>query len=275
MSGEDDLPEDEAGLPEERRERRKLIRGVLEELKKEASRAAGRAILAARTGKADEDISDDEALAAVEELDAPVSPDAALGAEEAWRINRAGAIAALRAARPVLPNKICDWMIGTYEAADAGEVRGLATPAKGVRHGGKPAQYGPLSRRAELGQRLVTATAFQSGSRSLSFDAAVGLVTGVTRDRKPSPHGEPLLPLGGTWDAVWGFIIRARKKNPEMWNVAKAEGEALQRGEPLTPDFVAFHDQLLADAKNDAAWRAILQKARMPTPPLARAAKRP
>jgi hypothetical protein len=272
MSEKDDLPDDEVGLPEERRERRRLIRGVLEELKKEVSRAAGRAILAARTGKAQKDISDDAALAAVEELDAPVSPDAAHGAEEAWR---AGAIAALRAARPVLPNKICDLMIGTYEAADAGEVRGLATPAKGVRHGGKPAQYGPPSRRAELGQRLVTATAFQSGSRGLSFDAAMGLVTGVTRDGKPSPHGEPLLPLGGTWDAVWGFIIRARKKNPEMWNVAKAEGEALLRGEPLTPDFVAFHDQVLADAKNDAAWRAILQKARMPAPPRARAAKRP
>jgi hypothetical protein len=97
----------------------------------------------------------------------------------------------------------------------------------------------------------------------LSIDGAVGLVTGCTRDGKPSPHGPPLLPIGGGWDAVRSIVDKARKREPNRWSAAEEQGAAHARGEPLDPDFEGLRAWVLARARMPEVWRQILKKARV------------
>jgi hypothetical protein len=194
---------------------------------------AGRAMAAVLLDKSEEAVTPDEAWAALESHAArPGDPSARSAAavllgkapdtvtqEETdglWR-DRDRTYRAIRAAwraiammlePETVPASLAGELVPAFRGLDEGEVIGLAMPAKRVLHGGKPAQYGPPARR-KIGRWMVMETAFQTGLRNpLSFDAAVGLVTGVTRNGHPSPHGPPLLPLGRAWDAVWSFIRR-------------------------------------------------------------------
>jgi hypothetical protein len=155
--------------------------------------AAGREMAAVLHGKAAGFVTPDEASAAL--ADYVVEGDADL----MWRAVRAGIRAAVTKLEPALfPAVLAGELVDALNALDTGEGRGLATPADTARGHGKPGQYGPPSRRAELGRWLVRETGFQTEFLGLSFDAVVGLVTGVTRDGKPSKHapaGGPLLPL--------------------------------------------------------------------------------
>jgi hypothetical protein len=221
---------------------------------------AGRAMAAVLLGKPPEAVTLEEASAALVDFAVPGNADLT------WRAVRAGLRASALKLSPAFPDALAGELVGAIDALDAGEARGMATPAKIVRGGGKPARYGPPSRRRDLGRWLVTEMAFQTGQRGLTFDEAVGLVTGVTRNRQPSPHGQPLLPLGSEWDAVRGFVDRARKADREMWAAAKAQGEAAARGETLDDHFLASRLKVLAWAKHPEAWGKILREAKMLAP---------
>jgi hypothetical protein len=226
--------------------------------------AAGREMAAVLHGKPAGLVTPDEASAAL--ADYAVKGDADL----TWRALRAGVRAAVMKLEPVLfPAALAGELVDALNALDAGEARGLATPADTARGRAKRGPYGPPSRRADLGRWLVTETGFQTGLLGLSFDAAVGLVTSVTRDGKPSKHGSaggPLLPLGGAWDAVRTFIGRARTANPMIWAIAKEQGKALARGKPIDPKFEADREAVLALANNRDAWRKVLERAEMLAP---------
>jgi hypothetical protein len=226
--------------------------------------AAAREMAAVLRGKPAGSVTPYEASAALANY--AVEGDADL----TWRAVRAGVRAAVVKLEPGLfPAALAGELVDALNALDAGENRGLATPADKARGHGKPGRYGPPSRRAELGRWLVRETGFQTGFLGLSFDAAVGLVTGVTRDGKPSKHapvGGPLLPLGGEWDAVRTLIVRARKVDPMTWAVAKAQGKALARGEPIDPKFAADRGEVLSLANNRDAWRKVLERAEMLAP---------
>jgi hypothetical protein len=241
---------------------RQLLAAAFDELRARVLRAAGNAMVSAAAGKRVDDVTEAKALAILETFVGEGADD-----EDTWRIARAGVTAAIEALAPFFPETLAGLVVETFDALDDGEARGLATPAKARRGQGQPSRYGPPSRRGDLGRWLIRETAFQTGCLGLSFDAAVGLVTGVTRNELPSPHGSPLLPLGGAWKAVSGFIGRARRADPAMWAAAKAQGEALARGEFLDPDFAASRAQVLAFAKDRTAWRAILKEAKMLAPP--------
>ena len=226
--------------------------------------AAGREMAAVLHGKPAGLVTADEAAAAL--TDYAVEGDADL----TRRALRAGVRAAVMKLEPALfPPALAGELVDALNALDSGENRGLATPADSARGRGKPGHYGPPSRRAELGRWLVRETGFQTGLLGLSFDAAVGLVTGVTRDGKPSKHapaGGPLLPLGGAWDAVRTFIVRARNANPMTWAIAKAQGKAPTRREPIDPKFAADRGEVLSLANNRDAWRKVLERAEMLAP---------
>jgi hypothetical protein len=50
------------------------------------------------------------------------------------------------------------------------------------------------------------------------------------------------------------------------WAIAKAQGKALARGEPIDPKFAADRAAVLALANNRDAWRAVLKRAEMLAP---------
>jgi hypothetical protein len=245
---------------EEAERARGVVKDALFDLASIIREAAGREMAAVMHSKPLAAVTPAEAAGALANY--VVEGDADL----TWRAARAGVRAAVRELAPLFPGNLASELVEALRALDEGEARGLATPAEAARGKGAPARYGPLGRRAELGRWLVIETAFQVGRLSLSFDAAVGLVTEVTRDEKPSSYGSPLLPLGGAWKAVSNFINQARQSNPVMWAWAKAQGEALTRGETLDPEFTASRTEVLAIAKNDAAWRSFLRKAKVQAP---------
>jgi hypothetical protein len=218
---------------------------------------AGRAMAAVLLDKPQEAVTREEAMAALADYAAKGDSDLT------WRAVRAGVRAVVLKLEPqVFPEALAGELIGALNALDDGEARGLATPAKARREKGKPSRYGPPSRRHDLGQWLVTETGFQAGLLDLSFDANIGLTTGVTRDGEPSPHGPtPLLPLPMKWDAARRFVDEARKRKPELWDAAVAQGVAEARGEPLDPTFASYRLDYLALAKDRDAWRSILTKA--------------
>jgi hypothetical protein len=221
---------------------------------------AGRAMAAVLLGKPPEAVTLEEASAALVDFAVPGNADLT------WRAVRAGARASALKLSPAFPEALAGELVGAIDALDAGEARGMATPAKIVRGGGKPARYGPPSRRRDLGRWLAIETAFQTGRLGLSFDEAVGLVTGITRNGQPSQHGTPLLPLGGAWDAVRNLVDRARQADREMWADAKAQGEAAARGETLDDHFLASRRKVLAWAMHPEAWRKILRETKMLAP---------
>jgi hypothetical protein len=213
---------------------------------------AGRAMAAILLGKPARAVTLDEASAALTDYVVTGNPDLT------WQVVRAGGRAAISKLTPEnFPASLAGEFVGALDALDAGEARGLATPADAAR------AKGPPGRRAELGQWLTMEIGFQAGALKIAFDAAVGLVTGVTRNGKPSPHGPALLPLGGAWDATRRFVDKARKANLPLWIAAKAQGEGLARGGKLDPEFHAYRRDVLATAKNKTAWRAVLKKAEM------------
>jgi hypothetical protein len=236
---------------------RQLRATALDELRARVLRAAGNAMVSAAAGKRVDDVTEKKALAILETFVREGADD-----EDTWRIARAGVVAAIAALGGIFPETLGGLVADTFRALDDGEARGLATPAKARRGQGKPSRYGPPSRLGDLGRWLVMEIGFQAGRKPLSFDASIGLTTGVTRDGEPSPHGPtPLLPLPMKWDTVRRFADETRKREPELWDAAVAQGQAAAHSQPLDPTFASDRLGYLALAKDPDAWRSILTKA--------------
>jgi hypothetical protein len=224
-----------------------LLVAAFDELRARVHLAAGRAMASTLLNKPEREVTNEEAEHALAAFD-PKSDD-----PMTWGAGRAGVFGAVWALRAVVPDKLTEILAATFQASEDGGVRGLAVPVTVPKRGsGKPARYGPPSQQSDVGRWLAREVGFQTGlKKGLSFDAAVGLVTGVTRNGKSSQNGPPLLPLGGGWNAVRSFAARSKADNPEMWTTAEAA------------DFVAEREEVLALARNAQAWRRVLRNARL------------
>jgi hypothetical protein len=237
---------------------REVLGHALSELRARVHLAAGRAMASALLDKPEREVTDGEAERAL-----AWALDPANSHPLTWSAARAGVVGAVQALGGLFPAPLANLLSDTFRALEESEARGLAIPAAPPARGsGEPSRYGPPSRRSDLGRWLVREIGFQVGFIQLSFDAALGLVTGVIRDRKPSPHGPPTLPLGGDWRAVWRFVDRAKADHPHVWAEAVGAGEKWARGE-IDASFMAQRQETLALAADAAAWSAVLKSARM------------
>jgi hypothetical protein len=220
---------------------REVVGKALRELGVRVHMAAGRAMASTLRNKPESEVTDAEAWSVLENF--VVAGDE----QRTWSIARAGSLGMLQALGGLVPPVLADLLAGTFRASEESEVRGLAIPRPQPSRGsGKPVRYGPPSKRADVGRWLVREIGFQTGYLRLSLDASVGLVTGVTRSGKQSPHGPALLPLGGSWRAARLFADRAKADSPELWTAAVAAGDLIAQKRGADPAIMSAREEVLA-----------------------------
>jgi hypothetical protein len=211
---------------------------------------------AVKTGVGPADVSPGEAREALAD---PVVPG---DADLTWRLQRAGLMAVLAVldeAR-IIPAHLAGLGIAALKSLDAGEPRGLATPAPSRRWAG-------AAHHDELGVFVAAMTAFAEGQFDLSRDRAQALATGVARPgARIRPEGiAPTCPLPGVpYERVRSLAERGRALLGDAGLAhAREQGVLRARNQPGDPDFAAYLDMWGRLASDPAAWRAVLRKARI------------
>jgi hypothetical protein len=203
--------------------------------------AIGRAIAAMLLDKAPDEVTQQEATAAL------AKPVTAGDRHKTYRAQRAGIIAMIAKLSPeIIAPTFAQLSEDVLVSLDKGEAIGWATPA--------PNKRGASGNRAFRAHWFSIEVTFQQAGLGCSRDHAIGLTAGVWRGKRPANAPAATLLWGASIEALRKHLKTGEALDPNAIAEAAAEGAAVASGEKASADFMRRRSEYIA------AWKTPLRR---------------